>query len=70
MCVLYGTHDNKEGTCWLPLVPVLFLDGCGDGFRFQNGAVMGRLCCGGDCSTEKEDEEKGNITETEAKEKD
>jgi hypothetical protein len=58
---------KKERTYRLPAVPVPSLHGCGIGFHLQNCTVMGWLCCGGGCSTGKEDDEEENVIETEAK---
>lgn len=39
----------------------------GVGSPLQNGAVMGWLCCGRNCSTEEEEEEERIVIETKAK---
>jgi hypothetical protein len=57
-CVLYGTGKIRKKVLAVFLVPVFChpFQGGGLGFPLQNGAVMGWLCCGKNCSTEEEEE--------------
>lgn len=68
-CVLYDTRKIRKKVLAVFLVPVFCLP-CwvgGVGFPLQNGAVMGWLCCGRNCSTEEEEEEERIVIETKAK---
>lgn len=70
-CVLYDTGKIRKKVLAVFLVPVFCLP-CwvgSVGFPLQNGAVMGWLCCGRNCSTEEEEaeEEERIVIETKAK---